>query len=111
MTLKTCGKPNCNPIEQTRGKMKGGDFHDVTAAHSQRGGAIPDPHLYGVPANSPEAEDANVEHIVEAPEDGKTDVRIVCTACGKATGWAKADAAGMPGVGKMHSEKVWNKKV
>lgn len=111
MTLKTCGKTGCNPIEQTRGEMKAGDYHDVIASHSgQRFGTIPDPHLYGTPVGSPEAETARAEHLVEMPEDGRADFRIVCTTCGKATGWNKADAPNMPGVGKTFMRDLWNEK-
>lgn len=46
-------------------------------------------------------------HLNEVHPDNATDVRIVCLTCGLATGWNKADAPGMEGIGKVHIAKVW----
>lgn len=112
--LKTCENAQCAPIEQTRGDMGPGDYHDVIANNHMRAqmiGGVQDPQLYGVPQGSPEAETANPGHVVEMSEDGKTDFRICCKTCGKATPWNKADAPGMPGVGKIFTRNLWDVKL
>lgn len=110
MTLKTCGKTGCNPIEQIRGNMKAGDYHDVIASHA-KSDSMSDPHLYGTPQGSDEASTARAEHLVEMPEDGRNDFRIVCKTCGRVTPWNKSDAPGMPGVGKTFTRDRWNEMV
>lgn len=108
--LKTCGKVGCNPIEQIRGEMDAGDYHDVVAAHQNRGGlgGISDPLKYGTPAKP--GEDSQDGHHVEIEDSNRHDYRIVCTTCGAATGWNKADVDNMPGVGKLFTQNLWNEK-
>jgi hypothetical protein len=107
--LKRCSRPDCDPREQVRGDMRAGDYYDVIAANCMgRWGGVPEPHLYGVPEGSPEAATAKACHIVEASPDAASDFRICCKACGKATGWNRSDAPGMPGVGRDWSRKLWN---
>lgn len=111
MALKTCGTAKCCPVEQVRSEMAPGDYHDVIAANppgAERWGGVPDSAKYGIPQGSPEAEAANQAHVVEADPANASDVRICCRTCGKATGWNKADAPGMPGVGLMFTRNLWN---
>lgn len=109
MTLKTCGRADCAPVEQTRGDMRPGDYHDIIAANSpERWGGIKEPHKYGVVQGSPEAAAADAAHIVEMNDADRDDYRICCKFCGKATPWNKCDAPGMPGVGKMFTQNRWN---
>jgi hypothetical protein len=109
--LKTCGREGCAPIEQTRGDMRPGDYHDVIMANQKsRAGGIDEPEKYGVIEGSPEAETANPAHVVEMSDGIRGDVRICCKTCGCATGWNKADAPGMPGVGRDYVRKVWNER-
>lgn len=113
MTLKTCGKTGCNPVEQVRGAMGAGDYHDVVAAHQNRGGmgGISDPSKYGAPANPDKWADGDDDgHHAEVNDSNRDDYRIVCTTCGKATGWNKQNVEGMPGVGKTFTQTLWNEK-
>lgn len=111
MTLKTCGRQYCAPVEQVRGQMRPGDYYDVIAANDRpRYGGIEIPELYGVPAGSPESETARPEHIVEMDPSSAGDFRICCKTCGRATGWNRADAPGMPGAGADWVRKQWDKQ-
>jgi hypothetical protein len=99
--LKTCGKEACNPVEQVRGKMGPGDYADVIIAHRY----VP-PWDTTTKINAETAQDLHLH--VEVDESGKDDFRICCLTCGKATGWNKSDAPGMPGVGRDFTRKRWN---
>lgn len=108
--LKTCANPGCEPLEQTRGEMKPGDYHDIIIAN--RGNPwsdIKEPEKYGVLAGTPEAVlPENNGYVVEISDDGRADFRICCKVCGRATPWNKSDAPGMPGIGKVFTRNLWN---
>lgn len=114
--LKTCSKPDCQPLEQTRGDMGQGDYHDVIVNNRvERAGGVPDPKKYGIPiwANSNgyyECGEHNAVHCVEMDESGKTDFRICCKTCGKTTPWGYNDFPGMPGAGADYTRKKWNEQ-
>lgn len=110
--MKTCGKTNCEPVEQIRGEMGPGDYHDIIAAHSKaRSGAMMEPEKYGAVAG-PEWKDGQDDgHHVEIDDSNRNDYRIVCKTCGKATPWNKQDAPNMPGVGKLFTQKLWDNGV
>lgn len=110
--MKTCGKPNCNPVEQIRGKVGAGDYHDVIAANGGRLGGVAEPAKYGKPADPSKWVDGQDDgHHVEVDDSNRDDYRIVCTICGRATGWNKQDAPGMPGVGKDFTQKKWDEGI
>lgn len=100
MQLKTCTKEGCRPVEQTRGQMGHGDYMDVIVAHRY---VVPNP------ASSVDMVSSHDLHlIVDADKDSASDFRICCMTCGKATGWQRRDAPGMPGVGIEFTRKTWN---
>jgi hypothetical protein len=101
MQLKTCGKKGCRPVEQVRGQMGPGDYADVIASHR---------HVRPSADSAVNMESAQDMHLlVEMNDEIKDDVRICCLTCGKATGWQRPDAPGMPGVGIEFSRNHWNK--
>lgn len=103
MSLYKCVNDNCNPVEQIRGEMGPGDYVDVAMAHE----------FVGPGAGSAVHRDSatNLHELVEMEEDNKTDTRICCLTCGKATGWNRRDAPGMPGAGADYTRKLWNEGV
>jgi hypothetical protein len=133
----TCTNPDCCPVEQIRGEMGPGDYYDVIA-HNRIPvpGAVPEPEKYGFPIYDrseqrqiavPHLEygqllepdpndtrafevpsDVRPEHCVEMSENNKTDFRICCKTCGKATPWGAQDIPGMPGAGADWTRKRWN---
>lgn len=108
--LKTCSTDGCCPVEQTRGQIGAGDYHDVIAANRiQRFGGVEQPEKYGTPASPDDGASDDQLH-VEMNDDIKDDFRICCSKCGKATPWQKSDAPGMPGAGQDFTRKVWNEK-
>ncbi len=111
MTLKTCGKEDCCPLEQIRGQMGVGDYYDVIVHNSGgRWGGVPEPEKYGYPLRAGEdvPEGIKPEHCVETNEAGSNDFRICCKTCGKATPWGANDIPGMPGAGADWTRKKWN---
>lgn len=108
--LKHCSRSDCEPLEQVRGDMRPGAYYDLIESNRiPRVGYIEDAHLYGVIQGAPDAEKANPIHIIEAPDpDTLSDFRICCKTCGKATGWQRSDAPGMPGAGRDFTRKKWN---
>lgn len=112
--LKPCGKPDCCPLEQIRGAMGAGDYHDVTISNRHgRAGYIEEPEKYGTPIRDGEAvpEDVRPEHCVEIHDGNKDDFRICCKTCGKASPWGAQDIPGMPGAGADWTRKKWNDAV
>lgn len=103
MHLKTCGKEDCRPVQQTRGRMGPGDYVDVIKAHEH---AVPNPAVSAVDMNS----SRDLHLLVEQSDDGKDDIRICCMTCGKVTPWQHQDAPGMPGVGIIFTRNLWNSR-
>lgn len=101
MHLKTCGKEGCRPVEQKRGRMGRGDYVDVIKAHEH---VVPNPSVSAVDMNSSH----DLHLLVEQSDDGKDDTRICCMTCGKVTPWQRQDAPGMPGVGIIFTQNLWN---
>lgn len=109
--LKTCSNPDCRPLEQTRGAMGPGDYHDVIAANRiERAGGVPEPHKYGIPVKGNNCGDHNPAHCVESDDSTKDDFRISCKACGNTTPWGYNDFPGMPGAGADYTRKKWNEQ-
>lgn len=109
--LKTCGKQHCQPLEQVRGNMGPGDYHDVIAANRVlMQGGVPEPEKYGYPVYPGQEipADRHSKHCVEMDESTKDDFRICCATCGKATRWGASDIPGMPGAGADWTRKFWN---
>jgi hypothetical protein len=107
--LKTCGKDGCMPLEQIRGELRPGDYHDVIANNrSGFPGAVPEPEKYGIPVEGEDCGDNNPAHCVEINDGNRNDFRICCGACGKATPWAAKDLPGMPDAGADWTRKKWN---
>lgn len=107
--LKKCDKPDCCPVEQTRGDMKAGDYYDVIFANRvERAGGVPEPEKYGVPIKNNDCGDNNPAHCVETDDSAKNDFRISCKTCGKTTPWGYGDFPGMPGAGADYIRKKWN---
>lgn len=110
--MKKCDKQNCEPIEQTRGEMAAGDYHDIIAAHSKaRSGGMIEPEKYGAPTGPGWTDGQDDGHHVEIDDSNRNDFRIVCKTCGKATPWNKPDAPGMPGIGKTFTRNLWDEKI
>jgi hypothetical protein len=111
--LKTCDKPGCCPVEQTRGELGPGDYHDVIANNRvQYPGAVPEPELYGIPIwNEAGCGSSRPEHCVELNDHNKDDFRICCRTCGKTTQWGLKNIPGMPGAGADWMRKHWEKLV
>lgn len=115
--LKTCSKPDCCPLEQTRGKMGVGDYHDVIANNRvERVGGVPEPYKYGIPIWADSGGhfacgEHNPIHCVEMDESGKNDFRVCCKTCGKTTPWGRSDFTGMPEAGADYTRKKWNESV
>jgi hypothetical protein len=100
MQLKKCTNKACKPVEQTRGSMSHGDYVDVIKAHE---------HVTPGPSSAVNMKSSHDLHlIIDNEEDNKTDRRVCCLTCGKATGWQRRDAPGMPGVGIEFTHKTWN---
>lgn len=104
MQLKKCAKKDCKPVEQTRGDMGRGDYADVIKSHRH---VTPSPSQSSVDMKSSH----DLHLLVEMEEDNKSDYRICCLTCGKATGWQRRDAPGMPGVGVEFTQKKWNEGI
>jgi hypothetical protein len=100
VTLRKCDKSGCTPVEQIRGKMGRGDYADVIKSHEFVGPSASS----AVDRISAE----NLHEIVEMNDEIKDDFRICCLTCGKATGWNRQDAPGMPGAGADYTRKKWN---
>ena len=98
--LKKCDKPDCNPVEQTRGDLGPGDYADVVKAHRWVGPSA-DSAVNGLTAE-------NLHELCEMEEANKPDFRICCMTCGKATGWNRRDAPNMPEAGADYTRKLWN---
>lgn len=119
MDLKTCGKPGCAPVEQTRGQMGNGDYALYVGSWRMTGDVPADllKSLHALqlgPTGNAEADAAGHERyheFVELNDDNRNDIRIFCKACGKASGWNKRDVPGMPGVGSDFIRKRWNDSV
>jgi hypothetical protein len=95
--MKRCGKNECDPVEQVRGTMLSEDYFDVflsdgAAAQANR---VPQPYH---------------EH-VEIDASNARDVRIICKACHRTTGWNHGDAPNMPGAGVMWLRDYWNAQI
>jgi hypothetical protein len=87
LTLKLCGKPNCDPQEQVRGKMTPEDHH---MQYRRAEAAENLMHEHGVYldladfwADAQDVEDLGIENA--------NDVRISCAHCGRATPWDRVD--------------------
>lgn len=90
MTLNECGKKDCKPVLQTRGKMGEGDYKDIELNHEAGRG----------PKGAETGKDAYKfvelfdETIKVQGKDvrltNKEDLRVCCMTCGLATPWANA---------------------
>lgn len=90
--LNSCSQCKSPAVEQVRGKMGPGDYKEVQMP-DKKGHMVDDLDFYKK----------------VAMHDGiRDDIRISCTKCDNATGWAHPDAPGMPGVGLDFSRKLWN---
>lgn len=96
MAVQKCGREGCDPSEQVRGRMGAGDYADVLKSN-----AVP------VPGAVPADDLQRYHELVELDDANRDDVRICCLQCGKATGWQKPDAPGMPGIGVEFTRKTW----
>lgn len=81
-------------VEQVRGEMGEGDYFDAVT------NSLDEPKLARLPQD--------YHNYVELDDSNRTDFRIVCRKCFLSTGWMKADAPGMPGVGKDFARKKWD---
>lgn len=93
VALNPCGQCNSPAVAQVRGEMGPGDYKDVFTTN-KKGHPAPDLDFYMK---------------VEINDVIRNDVRISCSQCDNATGWHKADAPGMPGVGLTFIRDLWNK--
>src|SRR5438128_12230637 len=96
----TCERKDCNPKLQTRGEMGPGDYADVVKAHRY----VP-PWEASTRVNAVTVD--NYHEMVELEDSNRTDIRVCCLTCGKATGWNERDAPSMPGVGVGFIKQVW----
>jgi hypothetical protein len=87
-----------DPVQQVRGEMGKGDYFDVMAADADH--AKVERFTYKHPG-------ADYSDHVELDDGNKTDIRIICRKCHLTTGWNKADAPGMPGVGVDFVKRRW----
>lgn len=93
--LAKCGGESCNPVLQVRGEMGPGDYRDVYLPDGQ-----PDLDYY-----------KKVELIDPGPDGkggNKLDVRVLCKACGLASGWFPQHFDNAPDAGRDYLvSKIW----
>lgn len=113
--LNICSKADCCPLEQVRGELGAGDYHDVIVNNARgSSGSVPEPEKYGIPVwvDKGETTEGKVqEHCVEMNDAMKDDFRICCKTCGRATRWGTKDIPGMPGAGADWMRKHWNEHI
>jgi hypothetical protein len=85
--LKKCLQADCNPVEQTRGRMKPEDHH-LQVIHLK---IINDMVTQGVPVRNASEFHRDVHEVEPSHEENQRDFRISCSKCGRATGWGRAD--------------------
>ena len=95
MNAESESKCQHDPVQQVRGEMGKGDYFDVIEADKQEAfvSRLKDPQNYHTQ--------------VELHDDNRSDIRIICRKCHRTTGWNKADAPGMPGVGVDFVKRRW----
>lgn len=81
-------------VVQVRGQMGEGDYFDVLKNDEMES------FLSRVPRD--------YHSHVHLDDENRTDLRIICRKCHLTTGWNKADAPGMPGVGLDFAKRKWD---
>ena len=87
VTLNTCGKEGCNPVEQMRGEMRPEDHHSQFNLYDaakkfteEHGVALPLKAFYD-----------DVYEVEDMGPENSSDIRISCSKCGKSIGWGRSD--------------------
>jgi hypothetical protein len=87
MDIEKCGREGCNPVLQTRGEMKPEDHHMQFNRYEAAGEFMAE-HGVALPLKEFREDAFEVENL---GAEHNSDIRISCSKCGQAIGWARRD--------------------